>query len=148
MHKCINKSKRMDCFVYFHTPSDTSGKPFLKSIHSKCFLGKSCVYVPGMERLLCGRRTPTSLVPPLVLSYSWTQSAAAAAWRISSFVTLGCHLCYFGIMLFWLHWSAALTGKLRGAPMPFFFPFLVLSLPPPLPESQLVPDKLQKLMKP
>lgn len=41
-------------------------KVLLKSIHSKCFLGKNCVYVPGMEQLLCGRWTPTSLVPPLV----------------------------------------------------------------------------------
>lgn len=59
-------------------------------------------------------------------------------------MTLGCHLCYFGIMLFWLHWSVALTGKLQGAPILFFFlsssHFLLF-------ESQLVPDKLQKLMK-
>lgn len=75
----------------------------LESVHAKCSLGKNYVYGAGMEQLLCGHWTPTSLVPPSCLSYSWTQSAAAEAWRFSNFVTLGCHLCYFGIMLYWLH---------------------------------------------
>lgn len=65
MHKCIKIQMygRLHVFPY---SLKQFWKVLLKSIHSKCFLGKNCVYVPGMEQLLCGHWTPTRLVPPLV----------------------------------------------------------------------------------
>lgn len=43
----------------------TAVESTLEIIHTK-FLGKNYVWVPGMERLLCGRWTCITLAPPLV----------------------------------------------------------------------------------
>lgn len=117
MHGCV-KHTCMHCSVCFHLPSKSSRRCFGKAFILRAFWAGTCLRPwQGAASLW----TPASHEPrsPSCLSYSRTQSAAAEAWSTSSFVTLGRHLCYFRIMLFWLHWS--MTGKLQGAQILFFF---------------------------
>lgn len=70
------------------------------------------------KQVQCGHWTPTRvhLVAVPVCDICGQDTACAGeAQRVSCFVILGWHLCYFGIMFFWLHWSITLTETLLGA---------------------------------